>query len=264
MKLKLASALLLICVLLSGCLRSSDRLVEHPQAEALLEEYLSAFQARDLTRFRDNIVSPNYAHQRRDGTVEDREGYLQNLQQIFKFSVRDVQVLAVQSAVGPDMLKIDLHWTMKIGYSFIKEVTVIDKTKFTYLREGQYWKLVEDAPVLKDGRILHHGMTLTSTNKMEFLESISIQTSRVYLRMGIRFPAEFLNLTHKIVTKWYAPDGTLFFESFDLKTPTGNDYFYWSPMDVRGNVQPTHLGEWRVEAYLNDLYKFEHTFIMTQ
>lgn len=264
-QIKALTFLLLMMLLLTAC-NLQPPVLHTPTADpdALLASYIKAFKERDITAMQNQIVSTNYSHRLRDGSTETQEAYLTKLNQIFQLSVLEVTILDKKATTFEGGCTIDLFWKVKLAYGLfgLSTLEVVDKTTFTYKLESSGWRLIEDAPILKDGEVLYYGMTNKELDYSS-MNSFSITEKNIYVWLGLDFTADFVNLTHNLGIKWYDPTGKLYLDNVNLFTPTALEWAQWSPLPVRGKVPASLKGKWRVEVYLDDLYKFTQEFTLT-
>lgn len=266
MRLIKVLAFFLLLILLTTACTWQPPVLHTPTADpdALLANYIKAFKDRDIEAMQKQIVSANYSHRLRDGSIENQEAYLTKLNQIFQLSVVEVTILDKQATTFEGGCTIDLFWKVKLAFGLFNITTldVIDKTTFTYKLEGTGWRLIEDAPMLKDGEVLYWGMTNKELDFSSF-NTFSMADKNVYVWAGYQFAPEFVNLTHNLGIKWYDPTGKLYFDNVNLFTPTATDWAQWSPLPVKGKVPATLKGKWHVDVYLDDVYKFTQEFTLT-
>ena len=229
--------------------------------DELLNKYMAAFKARDLETFKTQIVSPNYRHTKRDGIVEDQAQYLKKLQEIFKLTVREVAIIEKSATLLQGVCKINIHWKVTLSYGIFgfSTMELTDKTALIFKLEGVSWKLVEEAPMLKDGTLLDNGLTNKELDYRK-LTSFTLGEKNVYVWCGFHFTPEFINLTHMLHIKWYDPTDKLYFDNLNFFTPQAENWAQWSPLPVQGKVPVSLQGNCKVQVYLDDLYKFETEF----
>jgi len=89
---------------------------------------------------------------------------------------------------------------------------------------------------------------VANKNPVKETNLFSSQDKEIYL--WINFAN--LNKKHNINTKWYAPDGKVFFSTSGAINPAGGRYRYWVSKKLAGTALANLKGKWKIEVILDN------------
>lgn len=156
-------------------------------------------------------------------------------------------------------------WYKTWGWVYIKDFTPQNKPglwNVKYFVDGSEWISANFivSYLFKENRMTKavDGDNNPGTAVTEFSANDDI----AYAWYKLESVADALKLKHK----WYAPDGSLYFETTPATSQDPGKDSYWSSLKVshgiyiKGTPAETKCGNWRVEAYIDDKLKYDQGF----